>query len=131
LEDAGYNIVPKGAHAPSIDVPTSDEDREWTEGKPKLVSHLRRARASGLAQAKKDKLKRQYGRLFCERCELDPVIAYGGLHGEACIEVHHSATHVEHMSETHITRLEDLECLCANCHRVEHRLLKQSLMSVV
>ena len=32
--------------------------------------------------------ERQYGQLRCERCGLDPVSAYGGPHGEACIEVH-------------------------------------------
>ena len=45
--------------------------------------------------------------------------------GPACIEVHHQAVQVENMAEAHQTKLEDLQCLCANCHRVEHRLLKQ------
>jgi hypothetical protein len=127
LEDAGYDIVPKGTNAYNIEVPISDKDQRWTEGRPRLVSHLRRERASGLAQAKRDSFKRQHGQLRCERCGLDPVSAYGGLHGEACIEVHHSAIHVEDMGGTHVTRLEDLQCLCANCYRVVHRLLKQSL----
>jgi hypothetical protein len=130
LEDAGYEIVPKGADARTIGVPISQEDREWSEGRPKLVAHLRRERASGLAQAKKNSFKRAHGQLRCERCGLDPVSVYGGLHGEACIEVHHSATPVQDMAETHVTKLEDLECLCANCHRVEHRLFKQNLISV-
>ena len=58
---------------------------------------------------------------------MDPVEAYGGLHGTACIEVHHHAVQVEDMPEAHKTKLEDLQWLCANCHRVEHRLLKIAL----
>jgi predicted HNH restriction endonuclease len=55
---------------------------------------------------------------------MDPVEAYGGEHGEACIEVHHHSVHIVDMVEEHRTKLEDLQCLCANCHRVVHRLLK-------
>ena len=55
---------------------------------------------------------------------MDPVEVYGGPHGVACIEVHHHSVQVENMAETHRTKLEDLKCLCANCHRVVHRLLK-------
>jgi 5-methylcytosine-specific restriction protein A len=58
---------------------------------------------------------------------MDPVEVYGGPHGSACIEVHHHAVHLEDMAEAHQTRLEDLQCLCGNCHRVEHKLLKLAL----
>jgi 5-methylcytosine-specific restriction protein A len=127
LEAAGFSIVPKSEEAPRIDIPASQEDREWTEGKAKLVAHLRRERASGLAQAKKYNFIRLHGRLMCEQCGMDPVEAYGGTHGAACIEVHHRAVRVENMSEGHRTKLEDLQCLCANCHRVAHRLLKMAI----
>ena len=125
LDEAGYDIVPKNQTVQAIDIPPSTEDRLWTEGKPRLIAHLRRERASGLAQAKKDWFLRTHGRLTCEKCGMDPVEVYGGLHGTACIEVHHQAVQVENMAEAHQTKLEDLQCLCANCHRVEHRLLKQ------
>lgn len=121
---AGFTVVPKNEAAPTINIPTSEEDREWTEGKSKLVAHLRKERATGLAQAKKDQSIRLHGRLMCERCGMDPVQVYGGPHGVACIEVHHHSVQVENMAETHRTKLEDLKCLCANCHRVVHRLLK-------
>jgi len=124
LEDAGFTIVSKDEDIHPIELPVSPEDRLWTEGKPHLVAHLRRERASGLAQAKKDWFARTHGRLFCERCGLDPVVTYDGAHGNACIEVHHEAVQVEDMAEGHKTKLEDLQCLCANCHRVAHRLLK-------
>lgn len=125
LDEAGYDIVPKNQTVQVIDIPVSTEDRLWTEGKPRLIAHLRRERASGLAQAKKELFLRTHGHLTCEHCGIDPVQVYGGLHGAACIEVHHQAVQVENMAEAHQTKLEDLQCLCANCHRVEHRLLKQ------
>jgi hypothetical protein len=126
LEKAGFEIVPKGTGLSDADTFLSQDDREWAEGKSKLITHLKRERAKGLSQAKKDSFQRQHGRLYCERCGMDPVVVYGGEHGLACIEVHHSSTHVEDMDEVHRTRLSDLECLCANCHRIVHSLLKLS-----
>jgi 5-methylcytosine-specific restriction protein A len=124
LEAAGFTIVPKSEAVPSLNIPASQEDREWAEGQPKLVSHLKKERASGLAQAKKENFIRLHGRLMCERCGMDPIAVYVGQHGLACIEVHHKAVHVEDMTETHRTKLEDLQCLCANCHRVVHAEMK-------
>jgi predicted HNH restriction endonuclease len=37
--------------------------------------------------------------------------------------VHHHRVHLARMDEGHETRLEDLKCLCSNCHRVYHRAL--------
>lgn len=129
LKNAGYSVVPKGEELGSAAIPTSNEDREWTEGKPKLVAHLARERGHGLAPAKKDQFMSQHGRLFCERCKIDPVETYGPDVGTACIEVHHAAVHVSDMGQGHRTKLEDLQCLCANCHRVVHREIKKRLSS--
>lgn len=126
LRGAGYDIVLKGEKVPLIPE-FSFEDRTWSEGSPRLVNHLRRERARGAAQAKRDAFRREHGRLFCERCGLDPLDHFGGPHGEACIEVHHNATTVEDMTDNHRTRLADLQCLCANCHRVVHKLMKMEL----
>ncbi|UZE31149.1 HNH endonuclease [Pseudomonas asplenii] len=124
LEEAGYRVVAKGQQLGSADNPFNSEGIEWAEGKTKLAYHLRRERAPGLSKAKKAAFLRMHGYLFCERCQLDPVAAYGEF-GVACIEVHHNAVHVANMSEGHKTTLDQVECLCANCHRVEHRKLKQ------
>ncbi|MFK5664415.1 hypothetical protein ACI2OW_00705 [Pseudomonas shirazica] len=104
--------------------PVPSDDHSWTEGQPKLVEHLRRERARGAAQAKKDLFRRVHGRLFCERCMMDPVQIYGHEYGEACIEVHHREVRVSAMTADHRTSLSDLQCLCANCHRVVHRELR-------
>jgi hypothetical protein len=127
LTDAGYEIVSKGQPSKQLGIPPTDEDKRWSEGKVKLVSHLIRERATGLAQAKKDQFILQNGKLYCERCGMDPTAVYGDLDGSACIEVHHHATHVAAMAEDHQTKLEDLQCLCANCHRIVHRELKRQL----
>lgn len=124
LAAAGYQIVAKGAAPDSQQVPPAAEDRDWSEGNPRLVTHLRKERAAGLSRAKKAAFVRENGRLFCERCGLEPTTVFPE-EGDACIEVHHRATHVEKMEADHRTRLEDLECLCANCHRVVHALLRR------
>ncbi|SHM44947.1 hypothetical protein SAMN05518668_109179 [Sphingobium sp. YR657] len=127
LRSSGYLIVPKGDVLQSDAGLISEEDRSWAEGSPRLVTHLRRERGAGLAAAKRDQFRAKYGRLRCERCRMDPVEIYGAEFGEACIEVHHSDTHVADMKDGHLTRLEELQCLCANCHRVVHRELKARL----
>ena len=127
LREYGYPVVPKQQDPMSIAAPDSDEDRVWIEGRQQLVQHLRRERGTGLAAAKRDQFRAMHDRLFCERCLMDPVERYGSPLGEACIEVHHRKTQVAAMEEGHVTRLEDLMCLCASCHRVVHREMKEAL----
>jgi 5-methylcytosine-specific restriction protein A len=124
LEAAGYAVVDRGAVRQSRKLPLTDEDREWSEGRPKLIVHLTRERAAGLSRAKKQNFVRQHGRLLCERCGLDPVEAFGSEVGEACIDVHHKQTQIGQMREGQRTVLDDLQCLCANCHRIVHALLR-------
>ncbi|TAU33813.1 HNH endonuclease [Rhizobium ruizarguesonis] len=135
LEDAGLWIVPKkeGKARPKpnqteitaelADFAPTEEERSWIEGNPKIASHLRRERHPGLAGEKRAQFIAEHGRLFCEDCKLDPAEQYGQEAGSACIEVHHHITHVAKMQPGHKTSLEDLKCLCANCHRVLHRKL--------
>jgi predicted HNH restriction endonuclease len=123
LEAAGYKIVPKDEQVEVLELPTDIEEREWAEGQVKLVYHLKRERSPGLSKAKKASFIKKHGRLFCEECGTDPVEAYGDF-GVACIEVHHEAIQVADMGEQHKTTLDQLRCLCANCHRVLHRKLK-------
>lgn len=128
IEACGYTIVPKGTSEPAKsalyppDV-TSDDDREFVEGKPKRIEHLKRERHQGAAKAKKAAFKAKFGILFCERCNMKPIEVYGGEVGEACIEVHHTKP-IADMKEGDTTKLEDLQCLCASCHRVVHRELR-------
>jgi hypothetical protein len=124
LEDAGFEIVRKGEASQAIVAPPTDDEEEWEEGSKKLVLHLRSERARGMSRAKKARFLREYGRLFCERCGFDPVTIYGEAVGASCIEVHHRTFLVAEMKANHKSRLEDLACLCANCHRVTHKELR-------
>lgn len=135
LEDSGLWIVPKpggkgsprpidrkSGESPKSFTPT-DEERTWVEGNPRIAKHLVRERKPGLAKKKREQFALDHGKLFCERCELDPEAVYGAEAGSACIKVHHARTHVADMEEGHETSLDDLQCLCANCDRVLHRAL--------
>lgn len=94
-------------------------DAEFREGSPILKLHLRRERHWGLAKKKKAWFVAEHGKLFCEHCKLDPSATLGPL-GDAVIEVHHAKVSVGEMGKDHRTKLGDLECLCANCHRLAH-----------
>lgn len=127
LRKSGYAIVDKGATDPTPSPTLSSDELEQCEGKPRLVVHMVRERGKGLREAKKAQFRKEHsGRLYCERCEIDPVAHYNSPHAEACIEVHHDAVQVKDMAEDHVTRLEDLKCLCANCHRLVHREMRHS-----
>lgn len=70
-------------------------------------------------RARKIKQVRRSGRpLQCEVCAFDFARTYGDL-GEGYIEVHHVTP--LYVSGTRETKLDDLACLCANCHRMCHR----------
>ena len=119
LRQAGYSVIPKNQPIPAS--PVDVVDPEWSEGNLRLIRHWKRERASGLGQAKKSQHRRIHGKLTCDRCGLDPVSHFGSLLGEACIEVHHAKVQVSEMEDGHSTALEDLQCLCANCHRYVHK----------
>lgn len=127
LNEAGFLIVRKDQALPETPPALSAEDQAWAEGRAKLVTHLIKERSRGLSQAKRSQFRREHGKLCCERCGLDPVDSYGTVHAEACIEVHHHDVHVSDMSDDHRTMLKALQCLCANCHRLVHRQLKDEL----
>ncbi|WP_252246967.1 hypothetical protein [Clostridium sp. ZBS4] len=53
----------------------------------------------------------KYGKVFCEVCEEDE---------ECVLDVHHEEIQVKDMEENHVTELDDLNILCACCHRRVH-----------
>ncbi len=103
------------------------EDDELTEtdnvkeGQVIYKLHKVRERDKKIIKAKKDKFKKLYGRVYCEKCGFDFEKVYGEI-GKDFIECHHIIP--LHKSDyTKTTRLEDLILLCSNCHRMEHRRL--------
>lgn len=126
LQAAGWEIIRKEDLAAPDDSGLNADDRAWAEGDARQLSHLRRERHAGVARAKKAEMRALHGKLFCEQCKIDPVAHFGSVDGEACIEVHHRDTPVASMGKGHFTKLADIECLCANCHRVRHRAMKNA-----
>ena len=124
---AGYPIVQKGHELLQVDPPPDPEGYIWEEGNKKFVLHLRRERGSGLSQAKKRDFRSTHGRLYCQLCKFDPEEVYGPDVGEACIEVHHKRPLGLEEGVRH-TKLGDLMCVCANCHRIIHRTEKTGFL---
>ncbi|MFE6283206.1 HNH endonuclease [Streptomyces sp. NPDC057877] len=88
------------------------------EGRLLVRRALVRERDPKLRAKKIEQVRRQGLPLRCEVCDFDFAHTYGEL-GDGYIEVHHVTP--LHASGTRETRLEDLVCLCANCHRMCHR----------
>jgi hypothetical protein len=95
-----------------------DIEAQAIEGRPQLVSHLRKERNPKLAKAKKSKFRQEHGDLFCEAC-LGKHKEYGTLTGDL-FEVHHRSA-LSNATKLVVTTLKDLAVVCPNCHRAIHR----------
>jgi 5-methylcytosine-specific restriction protein A len=100
-------------------------DEEFREGSVRLRTHLRKERHWRLAKLKKEEFIGEHGKLTCERCGFDPEQIYGSPLGNSAIEVHH-VNPVSEMKPNTKVGLSDLQCLCANCHRVAHAELRDA-----
>lgn len=134
LQDAGYSIVRK-SHWKSVDadkakndiagLPPTPEEVSWAEGDVRIVNYLRRERTRNprAAEAKRRAVgNANSGRLACEHCETDWYQIYPPEIAEGIFDFHH-ALPLADLDESRETELKDLLCLCANCHRAEHRML--------
>lgn len=88
------------------------------EGRLLVRRALVRERDPRLRARKTADMQRRGLPLRCEVCAFDFASTYGEL-GAGYIEVHHVTP--LHASGIRETRLDDLACLCANCHRMCHR----------
>ncbi|KJK34123.1 HNH endonuclease [Streptomyces variegatus] len=96
-----------------------DEDGSTAiEGRLLVRRALARERDPKLRALKIKQARLNGGPLRCEVCAFDFARTYGDL-GDGYIEVHHVTP--LHASGTRETKLADLACLCANCHRMCHR----------
>lgn len=103
-------------------IPPQDEPEEdvFPEGRLKYEQHIRRERKPRLVQIAKRRRMQRDQKLVCEICDFDFLEAYG-LHGDGYIEAHHIVP-VSTLKENTPTRPEDLALVCANCHRMLHRI---------
>ena len=119
IRAANFQIVPKSW---SDTIPQDPAD-EWAEGNPKRQTHLSYERNRSAVRAKKKAFREKHGQLNCEKCGLVPLERYGDESGDACIEVHHKIP-LSKLGTARNTKLEDLMCVCANCHRVLHHQMR-------
>lgn len=71
-----------------------------------------------IEKAKKRAYEIGNGRIECECCAFDFLTAYGDI-GDRYIECHHK---IHLRAGERITNLDDLALVCANCHRMLHRM---------
>jgi len=97
----------------------SEED-EFPEGKVLRRVHLARERSARLVKKKKQLAMERSGRLACEVCGFDFLKVYGSI-GEGFIECHHIVP-LSKLRKSTRTTMKDLALVCANCHRMLHRI---------
>lgn len=120
IREAGFAIVPKGGDG---NVPPDPDEKSWIEGNPRRESHIRYERDPEAVRSKKQAFRDEHeGRLGCEECGMYPVEHYEKESAEACIEVHHKVRLGELGRRK--TTLDDLMCICANCHRILHHEMR-------
>jgi len=113
---AGASLIPPPPDEAELAI---DEEDEFPEGRLLTQLHKRRERNPVAAQKKKNKFLETTGALACEVCDFDFHIIYGTM-GNGFAECHHRKP-LSELTESQITRLDDLAIVCANCHRMLHR----------
>ena len=88
------------------------------EGDEAFAIHRHKERDRELRQTKIDAFLEEHGDLFCEICRFSFERQYGVL-GRGLIEIHHLLPMAE-MVAGHKTTLDELMCVCSNCHLVLH-----------
>jgi hypothetical protein len=123
----GSTFVPKAARRVNKRVvplesgdPELDTDLIGTEGGKKLTIHLRTERDAALVAAIKRRWSADDARLSCVVCGFSFLETYGEL-GRGFIEAHHREL-LSSRGQRRTSTEEDFEPVCANCHRMLHRM---------
>jgi hypothetical protein len=105
-----------------FDVLLTLSDKEYVEARQKLIRHQRieRVRNQELVKDAKNYFKSIHKRLFCEVCDFDFKVKFGG-RGQDFIEAHHRIPIAKLKPGTRL-KISDLAMVCANCHRMLHQL---------
>ncbi len=98
---------------------TSQEAYVSVKNRAVVATHLRRERSQ--RQARQARARDGYR---CRVCGMDFGRTYGTL-GVGFAEVHHTTALASAAAPTH-TRVRDLVTVCANCHRMLHRMPRPS-----
>ena len=95
-------------------------DDGFQEGQRRLLRHWSRERNRELVARAKRVWSAREGGLRCAACGFDFAAVYGH-HGVGFIEAHHTEP-LQNGDGVRTTMVADLDPLCANCHRVIHRM---------
>jgi len=112
-----YHLLPSSP--PFIETIDSPE-AEFPEGRTVAHIHTMRERNRTAIRKKKSLTLKHYGKLICEACGFDFAEYYGQL-GYGTAECHHNVP-LTQLDEERRIRLSDLSIICANCHRVIHKV---------
>lgn len=120
LEESVAVKISKGPLSPEdFDSLRELPKRSFIEGRKKLVTHARAERNRSLVREAKRQFRDLHGRLYCEACGFEFLLHYGE-RGRDFIEAHHRKP-ISTLTGAVATKVEDLEMVCANCHRMLHR----------
>jgi 5-methylcytosine-specific restriction enzyme A len=97
-----------------------DDEEDAEEGRLLTRVHKYRERDRDLVRRKKERELKRNGLLACDACGFDFKAAYGN-RGDGFIECHHTKP-VSELEPGSRTRLDELALVCANCHRMIHRV---------
>lgn len=109
--------------ASEVDTDDEQDEEVFSEGRLLTRLHAKRERSKDI-RAKAIKSARKSGPLSCKACEKSELTHLGRV-AESMFEVHHIrplSSLVENQTQT--TRLSDVAILCADCHRLIHRLIR-------
>jgi len=101
------------------DEEAAEQEEMETEGRVIGLYHKRHERSSKNRTKKVKQFKKENGKIFCEVCGFNFEVFYGERGTDFC-EIHHDIP-VSKMSFNQKTDINDLKCLCSNCHRIIHR----------
>ncbi len=107
----------------SEEIDLDDPDLGVAEGKERLITHIARERNREIVHKKKQQALKQ-GLLKCCVCNFSFIDSFG----TEFIECHHVKP-ISEFGET-TTKLEDLELVCPNCHRMLHRKFEGHFLSI-
>ena len=103
----------------AAEIQVEDDNTPYPEGKILTAMHKRRERNPRL-RVKLIQLRQKQGLLCCEMCKWGRTFPIGD-YLTAALEAHHVVPLSS--QEARDTRLADLALLCANCHRLIHKVI--------
>jgi 5-methylcytosine-specific restriction protein A len=114
------NGIQEFTNSKSDDSIKIDDVEEFKEGKILTSIHKTRERNPAVTSKKKKLVLQQFGRLDCEVCGFNYAEVYGEI-GQEFAECHHIIP-LSELKPNVATKIIDLAILCANCHRMIHKV---------